>query len=416
MPVVEKVVFPLVVNPTVLTVPIAKPLFSTRLTTPVLPAKVVIVLAPNTNVWVTPAPNNSRPVAVSVLVPSWLKICPLPACSVILPVVANAFSSAELFNANEMLPLALVLSAALRETALTEPRVLLFAMVMFAPTLLSVLKSARPDTATVPLVEIAPVDCTDSEVALVAPKSVLAASTTETTAPVSTSVPKVLLAWLKVIFVVPAPELRVRGAAPNNQAVPWVIAVESAIFTTVGVPLILIAPRVLAAFANTIPASERSVKAPEFTAPPVCEIPPPPFKVTGVPGALIMPATSRVPVPIALPKVKLPRVPIGNQAISAAVKFNTEANTPLPPTSTLRVDVEGCNNKLPEPVTALVKSISSPIRVRLLALKLPISLNAKVPVPASRVREIPLPETFTTLLNSSPIPPRLPVTIMTPVL
>ncbi len=331
------------------------------------------------------------------------------------PVVAKVFKSAELFNAKEMLPPTLALSAVLREAALTDPSVLLFAIVMFAPESLSVLKSARPDTATMPLVEMAPVDCTVSEVAFMAPKSVLAASATETAAPVSTSVPNVF-ALLKVMLVVPAPALRVKGAAPNNQAALCVMAVESAMLTAVGVPLIAMAPRLLATFASTMPASERSVKAPEFTAPPLCEIPPPPFKVTGVPGALIMPATSRVPVPTALPKVKLLRVPMGNQAISAAVKFNPAMGAPLPPTARLRVDVEGCNNKLPEPVTALVKSISSPIRVRLLALKLPISLNVKVPVPASRVREIPTPETFTTLLNSSPIPPRLPVTVMTPVL
>ena len=44
VPVVLKVIFPLVVRPTVLTVPIAKPLFSRNDTVPVLPAKVVMAL------------------------------------------------------------------------------------------------------------------------------------------------------------------------------------------------------------------------------------------------------------------------------------------------------------------------------------------------------------------------------------
>ena len=44
MPVVLKVVLPVVVKPTVLTVPIAKPEFSKNDTVPVLPAKVVIAL------------------------------------------------------------------------------------------------------------------------------------------------------------------------------------------------------------------------------------------------------------------------------------------------------------------------------------------------------------------------------------
>ncbi len=71
--VVERVVFPLVVNPTVLTVPIAKPLFSTRLTTPVSPAKIVMALPVLVRVKVPPKPRSSRPGAVmacdSVTVP-----------------------------------------------------------------------------------------------------------------------------------------------------------------------------------------------------------------------------------------------------------------------------------------------------------------------------------------------------------
>ena len=44
VPVLLKVVLPVVVKPTVFTVPIAKPEFSTSETKPVLPAKVVIAL------------------------------------------------------------------------------------------------------------------------------------------------------------------------------------------------------------------------------------------------------------------------------------------------------------------------------------------------------------------------------------
>ncbi len=45
VPVVDKVVLPLVVTPTVLRVPITKPLFSRKLSTPVLAARVVMALA-----------------------------------------------------------------------------------------------------------------------------------------------------------------------------------------------------------------------------------------------------------------------------------------------------------------------------------------------------------------------------------
>ena len=50
VPVELNVVLPVVVRPTVLTVPIAKPEFSRNETVPVFPAKVVIALAVSVNV------------------------------------------------------------------------------------------------------------------------------------------------------------------------------------------------------------------------------------------------------------------------------------------------------------------------------------------------------------------------------
>ena len=64
VPVELNVVFPLVVNPTVLTVPIAKPLFSRKETVPVLPAKVVMALPVLVKVYAPFVPRSSRPVAV----------------------------------------------------------------------------------------------------------------------------------------------------------------------------------------------------------------------------------------------------------------------------------------------------------------------------------------------------------------
>ena len=58
------------VKPTVLTVPIANPLFSKKETVPVLPANVVIALPELVKVYVPPVPSNSRPAAlIEPLVP-----------------------------------------------------------------------------------------------------------------------------------------------------------------------------------------------------------------------------------------------------------------------------------------------------------------------------------------------------------
>ena len=59
-----RVVLPVVVRPTVFTVPIAKPLFSRKETVPVVPAKVLIALEVLVNTYVAPVPNNSRPAAL----------------------------------------------------------------------------------------------------------------------------------------------------------------------------------------------------------------------------------------------------------------------------------------------------------------------------------------------------------------
>ncbi len=59
-----KEILPVVVKPIVFTVPIAKPLFSTKEILPVLHAKGVIALLVFVKVYVAPEPNNSRPAAL----------------------------------------------------------------------------------------------------------------------------------------------------------------------------------------------------------------------------------------------------------------------------------------------------------------------------------------------------------------
>ena len=64
VPVEFSVTLVLDVKPTVLTVPISKPLFSTKETVPVLPAKVVIALPVLVKVYVPPVPRSSSPAAI----------------------------------------------------------------------------------------------------------------------------------------------------------------------------------------------------------------------------------------------------------------------------------------------------------------------------------------------------------------
>ena len=136
VPVVLKVRSPLVVIPTVFTVPMAKPLFSRKLTVPVLPARVVMAFVPavRSNV---PAPRSSRPAAERVLVPSWLIVAPFATVRVMFPVVNNASTTVDELGAREIAPPAFVEP---KESALIDPKVLLFAIVIFFPGSLSVSK------------------------------------------------------------------------------------------------------------------------------------------------------------------------------------------------------------------------------------------------------------------------------------
>ena len=62
-PVLLKLKLPLVVIPTVFTVPTVYPEFSTKVIEPVLPAKVVMALEVLVKVYVPFVPNSSRPAA-----------------------------------------------------------------------------------------------------------------------------------------------------------------------------------------------------------------------------------------------------------------------------------------------------------------------------------------------------------------
>ena len=71
--------------------------------------------------------------------------------------VASVPSVLELFDAMESTPLALAVLAALRDCAFTDPNVLPLPTVMLAPALFRVFQSARPLTATAPVVLMLPV-------------------------------------------------------------------------------------------------------------------------------------------------------------------------------------------------------------------------------------------------------------------
>jgi hypothetical protein len=112
-------------------------------------------------------------------------------------------------------------------------------------------------------------------------------------------------------------------------------------FKLVGVPETATAPNELVALLRLMPAPDaNSVRLPAVKLPPLWEMPPAPFSVTGVPGALSTPARSSVPEPAALPMERLLSVPIGSQASSAAVRFRPTMGAPLPPTTVLRVFVK----------------------------------------------------------------------------
>ncbi len=105
VPVELSVTLVLAVKPTVLTVPIAKPLFSTKETVPVLPAKVVIALLVLVSVYVPPLPRSSRPAAVIaadwVTVPVELNVRVVAVTPLVEPTVPIA---KPLFSKKEIVP------------------------------------------------------------------------------------------------------------------------------------------------------------------------------------------------------------------------------------------------------------------------------------------------------------------------
>ena len=185
-----------------------------------------------------------------------------------------------------------------------------------------------------------------------------------------------------------------------------------------GVPLIATAPNELAPLASVIglPAAY-SVSGPEMMAPPLCVIPPPPFKVSGVAGTLSAPATLSVPVPMGVPMVKAASVPIGNSANSAEFKSNPGGAEPVPPTVTLTLAVDGWSVRVPAPVTGPPKAMASPVRVMLVVLNRVEFAKVRAPVPEFRASAVPdAGTTVTGVLKVMPIPPRLPVRVAAAVL
>ena len=104
-PVLLRVRLPVVVSPTVFTVPIANPLFSTKEIVPVLPAKVVIALLVLVRLYAPPEPRSSTPAAAIkldwVTVPVLLKVV-LPL--VVKPTVFTVPISKPLFSTKETVP------------------------------------------------------------------------------------------------------------------------------------------------------------------------------------------------------------------------------------------------------------------------------------------------------------------------